>query len=240
MRADAVFFGAHPDDIELTCAGLAARLASHGHRVALVDLTRGEAGSRGTPEARAAECAAAAQALGVASRESLGLPDLGLDRSDRTQLASVVSCLRRWRPTLVVAPHRRDPHPDHVEASHLVTRACHHAGLLKFDGPAERHRPDLLLHVLYRGFERPHLVVDVTESWERRMQALRAHRSQLEGDGPATYLTHPDFLAEVEARARVFGAAIGARYGEGYRLARPLRVADARALLSTVPSEVSP
>ena len=231
MNADAVFFGAHPDDVELTSGGLAAQLAAHGHRAVVVDLTRGEMASRATPEIRAVEAQAAASALGVAARENLALPDCGLDRSNREQLTSVVACLRRLRPSLVVAPHTDDAHPDHVEASHLVRRACYVAGLARFDPASGRHRPDRLLFALYRGGARPDLVVDVSGVWERRMAALRAHASQLQGPGADTYLTRPDFLTEVEARARVFGALIGATHGEGYRSAGPFAVRDARALL---------
>jgi len=229
---DALFFGAHPDDVELTSGGLAALLASHGHAVGIVDLTRGEAGSRGTKEERAREAEAAAKALGVAQRTSLGLPDLGLDRHDRAQLRAVVGCLREHRPSLVVAPERRDRHPDHVEASHLISRACYLAGLARFDAPGERMRPRRLLFALYRTSVPAHLVVDVTPVWERRMSALRQHGSQLgQGSGPETYLTDPGFLAEIEARARVLGSSIGVTFGEGYRVSSPVGIHDARALL---------
>ena len=233
MRVDALFIGAHPDDVELTSGGLAALLASHGHAVAIVDLTRGESASRGTPEQRAAEGAVAARALGVAERRPLGLPDLGLNRHDRAQLGPLVAALREFRPRLVVAPDRHDAHPDHVEASHLVARACYLSGLARYPAAGERHRPQHLLFALYRSGTRPHLVVDITPVWERRAAALAAHASQLAGTpGPDTYLTAPDFLAEVEARARVFGAAIGVRYGEGYRSRGPVALSDGRALLS--------
>jgi bacillithiol biosynthesis deacetylase BshB1 len=229
---DALFFGAHPDDVELTSGGLAALLAAHGHAVAIVDLTRGEAGTRGTPETRAREAQDAARALGVAGRTNLGLPDLGLDRRDRAQMRAVVECLRARRPRLVVAPDRHDAHPDQVEASHLVARACYLAGLARADAAGSRHRPERLLFALYRSLSHAHLVVDVTPVWERRVAAIAAHRSQLEGgEGASTYLTSSDFLPEVEARARMFGAAIGVRYGEGYRTRGPLAVADARALI---------
>jgi bacillithiol biosynthesis deacetylase BshB1 len=231
MSLAALFFGAHPDDVELTSGGLAALLSAHGHRVGIVDLTRGEAATRGTPEQRGREAEAAAGALGITARVNLGFPDTGIDGGDRAQLAAVVACLREHRPGLVVAPDRHDSHPDHVEASRLVARACHLAGLARF-GDGERFRPARLLHALYRGVERPHLVVDVGAVWERRMAALRAHVSQLEGDGPATYLTAPGFLAEVEARARVLGAAIGVTFGEGYRATGPIGIHDARSLLA--------
>jgi N-acetylglucosamine malate deacetylase 1 len=231
---DALFFGAHPDDVELAAGGLAALLAAHGHRVGIADLTRGEQGTRGSVEQRAAEAAAAARELGVAWRESLGLPDLGLDRNDGAQQAAVVACLREQRPRLVVAPDADDAHPDHVEGSHLVARACYLAGLARFaGGPAVRHRPQRILFALYRSAARPHLVVDVSPVWERRMAAVRAHASQLDpARGPATYLTAPGFLEEIEGRARALGALIGARHGEGFRMRGPVPVADARALLA--------
>jgi bacillithiol biosynthesis deacetylase BshB1 len=231
VRLDALFFGAHPDDIELTSGGLAALLASHGHAVGLVDLTRGEAGTRGTPQDRAREAESAARALGVDTRRNLGLVDTGLDGNDRSQLSAVVACLREHRPSLVVAPERHDPHPDHVEASRLVARACHFAGLSRFAAPGEAFRPDRLLFALYRSLRRPHLIVDITPVWERRVRALAEHRSQIEAEGPSTYLTAPGFLAEVESRARLHGAAIGTLFGEGYRTAGPLAVKDARGLL---------
>ncbi|HEY2955997.1 MAG TPA: bacillithiol biosynthesis deacetylase BshB1 [Candidatus Eisenbacteria bacterium] len=233
MALDALFFGAHPDDVELSSGGLAALLASHGHAVGIADLTRGEAASRGTPETRAAEAAAAARHLGVAERVNLGLPDLGIDRSDPRQLRAVVGALRAHRPRLVIAPYHDDPHPDHVEASHLIARACYVSGLARYDAPGERHRPARVLFALYRSARPPHLVVDVSAAWERRAQAVAAHASQLGpgGGAPATYLTHPEFLAEVEARARSFGALIGARFGEGYRLRGPVAIEDARVLL---------
>ena len=236
MALDALFFGAHPDDIELSCGGLAALLAKHGHRVGLVDLTRGEMGTRGDVDVRAREAAAAAKSLGAASRECLGLPDGGLDRHARGQLEAVVACLRRHRPSLVVAPHADDPHPDHVEAAQLVTRASYLAGLAKYPGGEGRWRPARLLYALYRGDTAATLVVDVTPVWAAREASIRAHASQLDpAAGEATYLTAPGFLAEVEARARVYGVQAGGTYGEGYVSRGPLAIRDARALLA--PSE---
>ncbi len=230
--SDALFFGAHPDDVELASGGLVALLASHGHAVAIADLTRGEMGTRGDVETRSREAAAAAGALGAATRENLGLPDGGLNRHDRAQLVAVVECLRRHRPALVVAPDRDDAHPDHIEASQLVTRACYLAGLARYPAAGERFRPARLLYAIYRGDERAHLVVDVTPVWERRVAAIAAHVSQLDpAAGPATYLSAPGFLAEVESRARVLGALAGGTFGEGYRSRGPLALADARALL---------
>src|SRR5689334_2695670 len=227
MALDALFFGAHPDDVELTCGGLAAQLAAQGRAVGVVDLTRGELGSRGTVELRAREASEAARRLGVASRTSLGLPDGGLDRGDPVQRRAVIECLREHRPSLVVAPDRHDDHPDHVAASYLIADACYLAGLGRYEAAGERWRPSRLLFALYRASVAPHLVVDVSDVWERRSAALAAHVSQLDPEaGPSTYLTAPGFLAEVEARARVFGALAGGSHGEGYRVRDPLAIHD--------------
>lgn len=232
MALDAMFIGAHPDDVEFSCGGLAARLAAHGHAVGIVDLTRGELGTRGDVATRAREAAAAATILGATLRVSLGLADGGLDRHDRAQLRAVVECLREHRPALVVAPDRHDEHPDHVEASHLVTRACYLAGLARFDAAGERFRPERLLFALYRSATEPRLVVDVSDVWERRVAALRAHASQLDpAAGPATYLTATGFEQSVEARARAWGALAGVTHAEGYRVRGPWPVLDARSLL---------
>lgn len=233
MALDALFFGSHPDDVELTSGGLAALLAAAGMSVGVIDLTRGELGTRGTVEIRAAEAAAAARALGVAHRATLALPDGGLDRHDREQLRAVVECIRQHRPRLVVAPDRADPHPDHVESSELVTRACYLAGLARYAATGERWRPERILYALYRGAASPHLVVDVTAVWAKRMAALQEHRSQLDpAEGPGTYLTAPGFLAEVEGRARVYGQMAGGTFGEGYRTRGPVVIGDPRALFA--------
>ena len=233
MALDALFFGAHPDDVELTSAGLAARLAGHGHAVGIVDLTRGELGTRGDVETRAREAQAAARLLGVTLRESLALPDGGLDVDESEQMEAVVACLRRHRPALVVAPDRHDEHPDHIEASALVARACYLSGLARY-GAGERFRPERLLFALYRSATAPHLVVDVSGVWEQRMSALRAHASQLDPSaGPDTYLTATGFLEGVEARARAWGALAGVTHAEGYRVRGPWPVLDARVLLGT-------
>ena len=232
MALDALCFGAHPDDIELSCGGLAARLAALGARVGLVDLTRGERASRGDVATRAREAAEAAKRLGVTLRVNLELPDTGLDARDPEQLRRVVASLREHRPSLVVAPDRHDEHPDHVQGSALVASACYLSGLARYEASGERFRPGRLLFAIHRSGVAPHLLVDVSEVWEKRQEALRAHVSQLDpAAGPATYLTAPGFLEAVEARARAWGALAGVTHAEGFRVRGPLALKDARALL---------
>jgi len=233
MALDAVCFGAHPDDVELTSGGLAARLALLGVRVGIVDLTRGELGTRGDVATRAREAQAAAAALGVATRVSLALPDGGLDRRDPAQLRAVIECLREHRPNLVIAPDRHDEHPDHVEASYLVTRACYLSGLARVAAAGERFRPARLMYALYRSGTAPHVVVDVSPVWAKRVAALRAHVSQFDpAAGPGTYLTADGFVESVDARARAWGALAGVEYAEGYRVRGPLALLDVAALLA--------
>ncbi len=232
MALDALAFGAHPDDVELTCGGLVALLASHGHRVGIVDLTRGERGTRGDIATRAREAEAAARILGADRRLTLGLPDCGLDRLASGQLRAIADCLREHRPSLVIAPDRHDEHPDHVEASFLVARACYLAGLAGYEARGERFRPARLVFALYRASTAPHLVVDVSDVWGKRTDAVRAHASQFDpAAGDPTYLTAAGFLESVEGRARAWGAIAGVAHAEAFRVRGAWPVDDARALL---------
>ncbi len=231
---DVAAFFAHPDDAELVAGGTLAREASRGRRVALVDLTRGESGSRGTPETRAAEAEEAARILGVSQRETLGLPDGGL--SDTTeQRAAVVAALRRLRPRVVILPHAEQRHPDHAAAGRIVYDAAFLAGL-------RNHRPDLgpafrprkLLYGLATGetFDtRPTLVVDITATWEKKIAAVLAFRSQFTPEaGESVSMPFDRFRENVELAARRHGQRIGVRYGEGFITREPLAVDDLLAL----------
>ena len=241
MNVDVLAVGAHPDDAELSFGGALARLTAAGARVVVLDLTAGERGTRGDAETRAREAAESARVLGV-TREGLGLPDLGLTTGDPAQTRAVVEALRRHRPALVLAPHPEEGHPDHRQASALVERACFEARLAKADAAGARHVVDQLLFAwpaagasqaagagggggLGGGF-----VVDVTETFARKRRALECYGSQFEpSPGPATRLSAPDFLELVEARARIAGAAIEARYGEGFTYRGALRLASGLA-----------
>jgi len=234
--------GAHPDDAELSFGATLARLATSGVRVTILDLTAGERASRGDAATRAREAAESARVLGV-TRENAGLPDLGLRKGSHEQIRAVVEALRRHRPALVLAPHPEEGHPDHAHASSLVERACYEARLAKADGVGAPHVVDQLLFAwpgagaaqaagaggggaLGGGF-----VVDVSESFAAKRAALACYRSQFEGGGgaPETRLSAPGFLDLVEARARVCGAVIESRYGEGFTYRGALRLTPALA-----------
>jgi bacillithiol biosynthesis deacetylase BshB1 len=231
---DIAAFSAHPDDAELSVGGTLALEASRGRRVALVDLTRGECGSRGTPEVRAAEAAEAARVLGVAYRECLSLPDAGLAPFS-AQKDAVVGAVRRLRPRVVLLQHWEQRHPDHAAASGLVYEGCFLAGL-------RNYRPDLgppfrplklayALPMTESGEVVPSFVVDVTSVWDIKMRAVRAFASQftpVQGENVA--LPFEGFQQAVELAARRQGQRIGATYGEGYVTREPFRVDDLLAL----------
>ncbi|HYE95622.1 MAG TPA: bacillithiol biosynthesis deacetylase BshB1 [Rubricoccaceae bacterium] len=220
---DVLCFAAHPDDVELCAGGTVATLAQQGYRVGVVDLTRGEMGTRGTPAIRDEEAAEASRILGLVARENLGLPDGHLENTPENR-RQVIAPLRRYRPRLVLVGALEDRHPDHGNAARLVLDALFQGGLRRIetaepDGtPHEPWRPAHVLHYMHAIPFEPTFVVDVTDVWETRMAALRAFRSQFdpdyETDAPGTFISDPAFFAWVEARARHYGYRIGATYGE--------------------------
>ena len=240
---DVLALAAHPDDVELCCGGTMCLLADQGYRTGIVDFTRGELGTRGTPEGRMEEAAAAAEILGLAARENLGLPDGDIQNTKANQTA-LVRRVRQYRPPIVLVTAEHVRHPDHGAATALAVDALFYSGLAKVetfadDGTAqEPWRPHHVLHYLQALDAEPTFVVDVSGVWERRMAALLAFKSQFYqgdggGDGPETYISNPGFLAWVEARARTFGYRIGATYGEPFVYRHgPVGVDDLVATLS--------
>ncbi len=222
---DVLAFGAHPDDVELGCGATLARLAAGGRRVAVVDLTAGELGTRGDRDRRRAEADRAGGILGLAWRECLNLPDGGLAAHDPEQRAALVRVLRAARPRAVLAPDPDDPHPDHPAAAGLVRHAAYLAGLRRFLPEAgDPHRPRLQLsYPGPRQLLRPALVVDVSSAYQRKRAALAAHGSQFEPTaGPATHLASGHFLFAIEGRDRTFGNLVGSEFGEGFSSSWPL------------------
>lgn len=231
---DLAAFFAHPDDAELVVGGTLAREAARGRRVAIVDLTRGESGSRGTPEGRAAEAAQAARVLGAAHRESLGLPDSRLVAIPE-QRDLVVGALRRLRPQVVVTQHWEQRHPDHAATSRLVADAAFVAGLRNYRpdlGPAFRPRKIVYALPTTEGGEAtPSFVVDVTATWPQKLAAIAAFKSQFTAvPGETVSLPFDRFRENAELAGRRSGARIGVLYGEAFVTREPLVVDDLVAL----------
>ena len=204
------------------------RQAQAGRRTVIVDLTRGEAGTRGTPEQRAAEAERASVLLGLAARENLGLPDTGV-RVESAQEEAVVAAIRRWRPRIVLSPCRDDLHPDHTAAAALIRRAYYAATIARAPGGGlPPHRPDALLEYFGHLEPAPSFIVDISDVWAQRMNVVRVYGSQLEGedDAPVTNIGSPDFEHRLTSRFAYWGTRIGAAYGEPYRVERMVPVDD--------------
>ena len=232
---DIVGMCAHPDDAELIMGGTLARAVAAGRRVALADLTRGESGSRGTPETRAAEAAEAARILGVAHRESLDLPDARLSASSIDHRDAIIAALRRLRPTIVILQHWLQRHPDHSAASRLVYQAAFVSGLRNYRPElGVAFRPQKLVYAVTMTETTevpPTFVVDVTATFDAKMKAIRAFESQFapRGDEPVP-LPFDSFQDAVELAGRRHGQRIGVRYGEGFVTREPVAVADLLSL----------
>lgn len=233
--------GAHPDDVELYCGGTVSLLARAGHEVHLLDLTRGEMGSRGTPETRAAEASEAASILGVAGRSWLDLGDARLEVAPETR-ASLAGAYRRIRPDLVLAPWVEDRHPDHGAAGRLARAAAFDARLARLELGAPPFSPGLILHYPGHDYVAPTVVVEVTAAFEVKMAAIRAHRSQFPeeglGGGPAP-AGFRDYLWQIESRTRHYGSLIDRPYGEGFISWGPVALPDL-AVLFPLPSTAQP
>ena len=233
MAVDVLFFGAHPDDVEWGAGGIALLLRGAGVSFAIVDMTEGEMGNRGTLEERRIEAAAAAEFLGV-ERETLGLPDCGLVDSPENRRA-VASAIRRHRPRLVIAPYWEDRHPDHAAAGLMVRNCQVYCALKKLGDPHPPHKPRAFLYCPLNKFERPTFVVDTTAVFQQKLDLLRIHRSQF-GKTAEEFgvIAHGvgDYLFGLESRDRYFGSMAGARYGEALIADQPLRLSGAEDVLA--------
>ena len=224
---------AHRDDVELTCGGTLAKLASQGHRTGILDLTEGEMGTRGSAELRADEAQRAAAVLGVGIRENLGLPDAGIVNTPETR-KMIARVLRRLRPTIVIAPAQQGRHPDHRITSELVRDACFISGLAKIEPDLPKHRPRKVLHCLsYReDYTRPTFVVDISAEFDRKLQAIRCYGSQFDGVTQAgeVYPNGDPLYEIVRHQAAHYGSLIRTRYGEPFFTTETMRVDDITAL----------
>jgi bacillithiol biosynthesis deacetylase BshB1 len=226
MPVDVLLFGAHPDDVEWGAGGTILKLKANGTSFGIVDLTRGEMGSRGTTEEREKEAQDAALWMGAAFRESLDLPDCGVMDSveNRKQIASVI---RRYRPKLVLAPYWQDRHPDHAATGHLVRNAAIHCTLRKSNDPNLPHKPSAYLYYLLHHFTPPSMVVDISDVYHRKLELLRMHASQFartaEGFGVLP-LGMNDYLFGLESRDRFFGSLIGVHHAEAFVTEAPLKL----------------
>ncbi|NBW33159.1 MAG: bacillithiol biosynthesis deacetylase BshB1 [Cytophagia bacterium] len=230
---DWLVFAAHPDDAELGMGGTLLKARDRGLDVVMVDWTRGELGTRGTAETRAAEAQAASNLLGLKERINLDLGD-GTFEGTPELLQTLVGCLRRFRPKVVWGNAVSDRHPDHGRASALLGRAVFLSGLLKFrtdwEGESqEPWSPALLAFYIQDHYHKPDYVTNISDYWQAKAGLLSCYSSQFHQEGstePVTPISRPDFLPFIEARAREMGRLIGEEFGEGFVMSRPLGQRD--------------
>jgi len=236
VQLDVLAVFSHPDDAELSVAGTLLKLKSRGYRTGVCDMTRGELGTRGTPEIRAEEAMAAARILGLDVRLNLEQPDGHVWPTEVARTA-LVRVLRTHRPKVLLTTHEDDPHPDHASTSIIVRQAARLASIGRYDeesGLAAMPMP-AIMHSLFSRRIVPSFVVDVSEFVEEKMAAIRAHASQFykaDSDEPQTRISARGFLEEIEVRMRYFGSLIGVAAGEPFYVREALNVDDPLALLT--------
>jgi bacillithiol biosynthesis deacetylase BshB1 len=229
MPVDILAIAAHRDDVELTCAGTLLKAADAGYRTAILDLTAGETGTRGSAPLRAEEAERATRILAVSARRNAGLPDAHLHNSDEARRA-IVTQIRQFAPRIVILPFPVGRHPDHRVASELGRDASYLAGLQKYDAPGNPHRPHKLLYSLsYREDPiKPTFVVDITEQFDRKLAAIKCYASQFDGAKAAgeIFPTGQDLYTLVETQNAHYGSLIRKRYGEPFFTHETIEVED--------------
>ncbi|MHA8103503.1 bacillithiol biosynthesis deacetylase BshB1 [Aquirufa nivalisilvae] len=239
MKLDILVMAAHPDDAELACSGTIVSQIKQGKKVGIVDFTRGELGTRGTPEIRIAESAASTAILGIHARENLGIRD-GFFRNDEESQLKLIQVIRKYQPDIVLANALEDRHPDHGKGAQLAIDACFLSGLRKIETQDEQGnaqtawRPKHVFHYIQDRYLTPDFVIDISAHWDVKEQSIRAFKSQFfdpNSSEPDSYISSPDFLEFIRARSMEMGHKIGVKYGEGYQSQRTMGLRGFDAIL---------
>ncbi|MGL4631671.1 MAG: bacillithiol biosynthesis deacetylase BshB1 [Leadbetterella sp.] len=229
---DILVFAVHPDDAELGCSGTIAKHKALGHKIALIDFTRGELGTRGTPEIRLEESQASAQILGLDYRENLGFKD-GFFKNDEDHQRILIQKIRKYRPKVVLCNAPHDRHPDHGRAGSLAIEACFYAGLRKIETVDENNilqsefRPEHVFQYIQDRYIEPDFVVDISAYWSTKINSIRAFKSQFydpNNSEPSSYISSTEFIEFVEARSKEMGHKIGVAYGEGFLSSKKIQI----------------
>ena len=235
IKLDILVMAAHPDDAELSCSGTILSYIAQGKKVGIVDFTRGEMGTRGTHEIRLQESNDASKILGLHARENLGLAD-GFFQNDQASQLILMEVIRRYRPEIILANALEDRHPDHGKGAKLAIDACFLSGL-RMIPTTDSHskseqaawRPKHVYHYIQDRYLEPDFVIDITEHWETKEQSIRAFKSQFfdpNSKEPNSYISSPDFLSFIQARAQEMGHKIGVKYGEGFQSQKTIQVTN--------------
>ena len=237
MKLDILAFASHPDDVELAASGTLMTHISQGKKVGVVDLTKGELGSRGSAELRAKEASIASKLMNIDARVNLDLGD-GFFNNAEKELLKVIEQIRYFQPGVVLCNANSDRHPDHSRGSELVSRACFLAGLNKIETKHKGEqqatwRPQSVFHYIQDNWIDPDFVIDITDVFDGKMDAISAYGSQFfnpESDEPDTPISSLEFMEHIKGRAIAFGRLIGVKYGEGFTVERAIGVKDLTSL----------
>jgi len=240
MKLDILAIVAHPDDIELSASGTLIKSIKQGKKVGILDLTKGELGTRGTPEIRTREAAKASKVMGLSVRENAVLPD-GFLSNVKEQQMTIIPFIRKYQPEMVITNAVTDRHPDHGEGAALTVKSCFLSGLRAIEtideqgNPQEAWRPKAIYHIIQDRYIKPDFVVDISEEWPQKVKSIEAFESQFfvgkKDDEPETPISTPEFMTFLESRARDFGRSIGVKYGEGFTAERTVGVSHLSDLL---------
>jgi bacillithiol biosynthesis deacetylase BshB1 len=241
MKVNILAFGVHPDDVELGCSGTLIAAVEQGKKVAVVDLTRGELGTRGSAKTRDNEAAEAAKIMGVHARENLRMAD-GFFQNNEENIRKVITVIRKYQPEIVLCNAPEDRHPDHGRSSKLVCDAAFLSGLRKIetlhDGVMqEQWRPAYVFHYIQDRYLKPDFLFDISQFFEQKIQAILCYTTQFnmtDKNEPETYISNPDFLDVIKARALMFGKRIGVKYAEGYLTTKMIGVNNFDAFIQNV------
>jgi bacillithiol biosynthesis deacetylase BshB1 len=236
---DVLAIGVHPDDVELGCSGTLIKEVKRGKKAGVIDLTQGELGTRGTIETRFQEAEEAAKIMGVSVRQNLKMRD-GFFQNDEAHQLQLIQAIRKYQPEIIIGNILEDRHPDHGRAGQLIYDACFLSGLKQVKTKdeegreQEKWRPKQLLHYLQDRFYEPDVIVDITEVWEQRLQSIKAYKTQFHNPGSnedETYISSPEFLESIIARARLLGKRIGVRFAEGFISKKSIGISNLDALV---------
>jgi bacillithiol biosynthesis deacetylase BshB1 len=241
MKLDILAIAVHPDDVELGCAGTLMMEKRNGKKTGVLDLTKGELGSRGTPELREKEAAKAAGIMNLDIRENAALAD-GFFRNDEASQRVLIGFIRKYQPEIVLANALGDRHPDHGRAGHLISDACFLSGLRKIQTtgingePQKNWRPKYVFHIIQDTYREPDFIYDISAAMDQKIESIKAYSSQFhsaeyKSDEPQTYISTPEFLNAVIARHLMLGKMIGVGYGEGYTVEKRLGVSSFDAFI---------
>jgi len=240
-KLDILAIGVHPDDVELGCSGTLVNEIKKGKKAGILDLTQGELGTRGTIETRYEESAKAAIIIGVQLRENLKMRD-GFFKNDEEHQLKLITAIRKYRPEIIIGNILEDRHPDHGRAGHLISDACFLSGLVKIETKDEngnvqgKWRPKYFLQYMQDWYHEPDILIDISDAFEQKMKSIQAYstqfyNSQTGDDGPQTYISTPDFIDSVIARARMLGKRIGVKYAEGFISEKKIGIRSLDALI---------